>query len=313
MKICIVGEGAQAETHMKALSDIDDVEVITVAGGIEKDLTAFAEKWRIPHHSMDLETCLRQPGVEAVINTGPSQLHVEHTELAIAHNKHVLLEIPLALDLKNAQKLVQLAETSGLTCMVCHTRHYNSPLRELKRKIQNNELHLHHIICQTYFFRRVNLNRFGQPRTWKDDLLWHHACHAVDMIAWLLDDYKLHVWGQVGPNHPDLKIPMDLTLALKSKKSGAIATIAHSFNNHGAIQVPIRLIGEEATYLFEFGKLCDHEGNLLSSCTMQDAVVAQNKEFFSAIAEKRNAETSFKNSLPAVQILQQAQNLIDGN
>jgi 2-hydroxy-4-carboxymuconate semialdehyde hemiacetal dehydrogenase len=311
MKLCLVGEGAQAETHMQALAAIDGVEVVTVAGGIEADLQTFANKWNIPHFSVDFETCLKQPGIEAVINTGPSQLHFAQTLMAIEHGKHVLLEIPLALNWEDAEKLVQLEQSSGLTCMVCHTRHYNAPLRELKTQVQNGDLHLHHIICQTYFFRRVNLNRFGQPRTWKDDLLWHHACHAVDMIAWLLDDNDMRVWGQVGPNHPELDIPMDLTVAMKSTKTGAIATIAHSFNNHGVIQVPIRFIGEEATYLFESGTLRDHEGNELSKCTMQDAVVMQNTEFFNAINEGRSPETSFGNSLASMRMLHEIQGIVD--
>ncbi len=311
MKICMIGEGAQAETHMKALQDIDDVEVVTVAGGIEADMEAFASKWNISHCSLELEDCLAQPGVEVVINTGPSQLHVEQTRIAIEHGKHVLLEIPMALNLADSEALVELERGSGLTCMVCHTRHYTTGLRELKRRLLEEEVHLHHIVCQTYFFRRVNLNRFGQPRTWKDDLLWHHACHAVDMTRWLLDDDEMSVWAQVGPDHPELGIPMDLSVGMKSRKTGVIATIAHSFNNHGEIQTPMRFIGEEETYMFVGGVLSDHEGNEIASGNMQDAVVRQNTEFFTAIKEGRAPETSFANCLVSMRYLNEAQRTID--
>ena len=311
MKICLVGEGAQAETHMQALSELGGVEVVTVAGGIAADLDAFASKWNIPHHSLDYEACLAQPGVEAVINTGPSQLHVEQTRTAIANGKHVLLEIPMALDYAGSLQLAGLERDSGLTCMVCHTRHFTAGLGELKRRIDAAELHLHHIVCQTYFFRRVNLNRFGQPRTWKDDLLWHHACHAVDMTRWLLDDDEMSVWGQVGPNHPELGIPMDLTVGMKSPKTGAIATIAHSFNNHGEIQTPMRFIGEEETYQFIAGVLSDHAGNEIARGLMQDAVVRQDNEFFAAIRDGRTPETSFGNALVSMRYLDEIQKVID--
>lgn len=312
MKICMIGEGAQAETHMKALEAMDGVDVVTVAGGIESDLRAFATKWEIPHYSLELEACLEQSGVEAVINTGPSQLHAEQTRTAIAHGKHVLLEIPMALNLRDSEELVDLERDSGLTCMVCHTRHYTAGLRALKRMIFGEALQLRHIVCQTYFFRRININRFGQPRTWKDDLLWHHACHAVDMTRWLLDDDDMSVWGQVGPDHAALGIPMDLSVALKSEKTGAIATIAHSFNNHGEIETPMRFIGEQETYMLINGVLTDHKGNEIARGTMQESVVRQNTEFFNAIREQRTPETSFGNSLVSMLYLHEIQKAIDG-
>lgn len=313
MKICIIGEGAQAETHMTALKSIDDVEVISVAGGIESDMRDFAEKWMIPHSSLNLEECLNQPGVEAVINTGPSQLHAEQTRLCLGLGKHVLLEIPMALNLPDADELAALEREIGATCMVCHTRHFMTGMRALKQMILDDELHLHHIVVQTYFFRRVNINRFGQPRTWKDDLLWHHACHAVDMTRWLLEDDEMRIWAQIGPRHPDLGIPMDLSIGLKSAKSGAIATIAHSFNNHGEIQTPIRFIGEEETYTFNQGVLADHNGNVVAKGTPNAAVVRQNREFFSAIREQREPETSFGRSLASMRYLDQAQRSIDAD
>ena len=311
MKICMIGEGAQAETHMKALQSIDDVDVVTLAGGIEDDMQAFAQKWSIPHCSRDLKVCLSQPGVEAVINTGPSQLHAEHTKYAIELGKHVLLEIPMALNLADSEYLAALERDSGLTCMVCHTRHFMTGMRALKQMILDGDFHLHHIVIQTYFFRRVNINRFGQPRTWKDDLLWHHACHAVDMTRWLVDDDEMHVWAQTGPNHPDLGIPMDLTVGMKSPSTGTIATIAHSFNNHGEIQTPMRFIGEEETYTFIRGILADHEGNEVAKGTPNAAVVRQNREFFNSIVEQRAPETSFANSLASMRFLDQAQRCID--
>ncbi len=295
---------------MQALAAIDDVRVVTVAGGIEEDTRAFVDKWQIPHCSLELEDCLAQPGVDAVINTGPSQLHVEHTKLALAHGKHVLLEIPMALNLRDSIELTELEQSSGRVCMVCHTRHFTTGLRQLKHIIDSGDLHLHHIVVQTYFFRRVNLNRFGQPRTWTDDLLWHHACHAVDMTRWLLEDDAMSVWGQVGPLHPTLRIPMDLTIGMKSPRTGAIATIAHSFNNHGEIQTPMRFIGEEATYQFVGGVLTDHEGTVVASGNMQDAVVRQNLQFLRAIRTGSEPETSFRNCLKSMEYLNDIQSIL---
>jgi 2-hydroxy-4-carboxymuconate semialdehyde hemiacetal dehydrogenase len=313
MKICMIGEGAQAETHMQALEVMDGVEVVTVAGGVEADMREFAAKWNIPHCSLDLVECLQQAGVEAVINTGPSQLHAEQTRVCIEHGKHVLLEIPMALSLEDSEELVRLERESGLTCMVCHTRHFTTGLRVLRQMLIDRELHLHHIVIQTYFFRRENINRFGQPRNWVDDLLWHHACHAVDMTRWLLDDDDMSVWGQVGPDHQLLGIPMDLSVCMKSRSKGVIATIAHSFNNHGEIQTPMRFIGEEETYTFINGVLADHKGNEVAKGPAQVAVVRQNRDFFEAIRDQRITETSFARSLGSMRYLDKIQSVIDSS
>ena len=62
MKVCMVGEGAMGNAHMGTLSQMQEIEVVTVAGGLPDDTTAFAEKWKIPNHSLSLEKCLSQGG-----------------------------------------------------------------------------------------------------------------------------------------------------------------------------------------------------------------------------------------------------------
>ena len=121
MKICLAGEGAQGLTHMQALQSIGDVEIVSLAGGIEADAAAFAKQWNIPHVSLDLEECLRQPGVEAVILTTPNHLHASQATLALNMGKHVLVELPMGLSLEDSQRLADLEERTGLVCMVCHT------------------------------------------------------------------------------------------------------------------------------------------------------------------------------------------------
>ena len=308
MKICLAGEGAQGLTHMGALRNIEDVEVVTLAGGIEADAVAFAKKWGIPHCSMDLEACLKQPGVEAVVLTTPNQIHASQTELALNMGKHVLVEIPMGLSLEESERVVELEEKSGLVCMVCHTQRYDPAHREIYRRVKEGELHLYHIVSETYFLRRKNTNRFGTPRTWTDDLLWHQGCHMVDLIFWLLDDPDIEAWGQVGPDHPRLGIPMDVTVGMRSKE-GCLVSAVLSFNHHGPIVGRSRFIGEEKSLLIQGGKLTDFEGNEVPlkgpGWEMQD------REFFSAIREGRKPLTSCKACLPDMRILDRIQKSID--
>jgi 2-hydroxy-4-carboxymuconate semialdehyde hemiacetal dehydrogenase len=247
--------------------------------------------------------------VEAVVLTSPNQLHTEQTVMSLEAGKHVLLELPMGLSLADSQRVVEAEETSGLVCMVCHTQRYNAPFREVHRRIQAGELTLHHIVQQTYFFRRTNENRFGKPRVWVDDLLWHQACHMIDMIYWLLEDPDIRAWGQTGPLHPTLKIPMDISIALRAR-SGCLVTAAQSFNNHGKIQGFYRFIGEEATYLVEGGKLMDHERQEIP--VEAGGMDLQDGEFFAAIREGRKALTSCSQCLPVMGIIDRIQAAMEG-
>ncbi len=310
MKVCLVGEGAQGITHIDALKELPDVEVVSVAGGILADAEAFAREHNIGHVSTDLEECLDQPGVDAAIITSPNQLHCAQTVLALDKGKHVLLELPMGLSLAEAQQVVDAEERSGKVAMMCHTQRFMPGLRKVYEEVQAGNLHLHHIVQQTYFFRRINENRFGKPRIWTDDLLWHQACHMLDMVYWILGDPNMQAWGQCGPIHETLKVPMDITIGLKAQ-NGCLVSAAQSFNNHGGIQGSFRFIGEEATYLSNGGKLTDHEGNEIK-VEGPDSVVAQDGEFFNAIRENRKALASCSEVFPVMQLIDRVQKTMDG-
>ncbi len=309
MKICVAGEGAQGQTHLQALSNLSGIEVATLAGGIAADAEAFAQTWNIPHWSLNFSECLAPKDIEAVILCSPNQVHCAQAIEAMEAGKHVLIEIPMGLNLEESLRIVETEERTGKVCMVCHTQRFSGPFIELKRRIDAGELTPLHIVQQTYFFRRTNENRFGKPRTWVDDLLWHQACHMVDMTHWLLGDLTEETWGQIGPMHPELDIPMDISIAMRSQR-GAIVTSAHSFNNHGPIQSHYRIIGQEETLIVEKGRLCDHEGREIP-IDHAGGVEAQDGEFFAAIREKRKALTSCSMCLPVMEALDRIQRSID--
>ena len=301
MKICLAGTGAMGVIHMKALAKIGGVEVVSVASRTDESGRTFAARWKIPAHSTSLKQSIDRPGVDAVILTTPSEQHADQTVLALGRGKHVQVEIPMSLTLSDAARMVVAAKASGRVCMVTHTRRFSSPHREIRRRIQDGTFHLHHMVVETYFFRRENLNMHGQPRSWVDNLLWHHGCHSVDLAHWVLGEPNFEVWGQKGPDHPALGIPMDMTVAMKSKK-GALFTLALSFNNKGPFGGFYRYIGEEETYKVYRDSMTDSEGKEVPL----DATAAfdrQDIEFTSAIREGREPESSAASCLPTMALL----------
>ena len=301
MKICLAGTGAMGEIHMKALQKIGGVEVVSVASRTDEGGRTFAGQWQIPFHSTHLELCIDRPGVDAVILTTPSDLHADQTVMALSKGKHVQVEIPMSLNLPDAQRIVEAAKRAGRICMVTHTRRFSSPHREIRKRVSDGTFHLHHMVVETYFFRRTNLNMHGQPRSWVDNLLWHHACHSVDLAQWILDEPDFDVWGQKGADHPSLGIPMDMTVAMKSK-NGALFTMAMSFNNKGPFGGFYRYIGEEDTYKIYRDSMTDGEGREVPLDSMA-AFDRQDVEFTSAIREGRQPESNAASCLPTMALL----------
>ena len=185
--------------------------------------------------------------------------------------------------------------------MVTHTRRFSSPHREIRRRIQEGTFHLHHMVVETYFFRRENLNMHGQPRSWVDNLLWHHGCHSVDLASWILNEPNFEVWGQKGPDHAALGIPMDMTVAMKSKE-GRSSRMAMSFNNKGPFGGFYRYIGEEETYKVYRDSMTDSEGQGRAA-RRRAAFDRQDVEFVSAIREGREPESSAASCLPTMALL----------
>lgn len=301
MRICLAGTGAMGVIHMKALQKIDGVEVVSIASRTSESGKTFADEWKIPFHSNSLEACIDRPGVEAVILTTPSDQHAEQTLLALSKGKHVQVEIPMALNLPDSERMLAASKKAGKTLMVTHTRRFSSPHREIKRRIREGTFHLQHMVVETYFFRRTNLNMHGQPRSWVDNLLWHHGCHSVDIAQWILDDANWDCWGQKGADHPVLGIPMDLTVAMKSRK-GPLFSMAMSFNNKGPFGGFYRYIGEEDTYKVYRDSMTDSDGKdvPLDSTLAYDR---QDVEFVGAIREGREPESSAASVVPTMALL----------
>lgn len=308
VRILLAGEGAIAEHHMQALSKRRDIEVACLVGGVRADAERFAKRWSIVDVSLDYADCVGRDGIDAVILASPSPLHATQAEQAIAAGKHVLSEIPMSLNLADAERITALAEASGLVCMVAHTRRFNPPHSEIKRRLGSGEFQLQHLVSETYFFRRDNRNMQGKPRSWTDNLLWHHACHSVDLFAWLLDDFDLHVWASCGPPHPELGIAMDMNIGLRSA-SGVMATLVLSFNNRGPFGGFYRYIGEEDTLFAYRDELKDSQDAVIE-LSGHGGFAAQDDEFISAIHEQRRPQASFASCLPTMRLLERIEGMM---
>ena len=311
IKVALAGAGAFGIKHLDAIKLIDGVEVVSL---ISRDLDKTKEtaaKYGIGHVTTEIKDSLALNEVDAVILCTPTQMHAEQSIACMKAGKHVQVEIPLADSLEGAEAVAALAKQSGLVAMCGHTRRFNPSHQYVHNKIKAGEFNIQQMDVQTYFFRRTNMNALGQARSWTDHLLWHHAAHTVDLFAYQTGGDIVTANAVQGPIHPALGIAMDMSIQLKSS-TGAICTLSLSFNNDGPLGTFFRYIGDTATYIARYDDLAQStkEGkeekiDVSKVAVSMNGIELQDREFFAAIKEGREPNSSVAKVLPCYRVLHQ--------
>ncbi|EPF2505437.1 Gfo/Idh/MocA family oxidoreductase [Vibrio fluvialis] len=316
MNICVVGaSGAFGTKHLEALSQIDDVQVTALVGSEVDKMTALGKQYPHAVISDSLSEALKLDNVDAVILATPTHLHASQAIECLEAGKHVLVEIPMADHIEDARRLVETQQRTGLVAVAGHTRRFNPSHQWIHNKIAAGELHIQQMDVQTYFFRRTNTNAKGEARTWTDHLLWHHACHTVDLFQYQTGESASQLQAMQGPIHPQLGIAMDMSIGMKVP-SGALCTLSLSFNNDGPFGTFFRYICEEGTYLARYDDLYDGYENpidLSGVAVSNNGIELIDREFIAAIREKREPNSSVLQCLSAMETLHKLEQLLENN
>ncbi len=305
IKVALAGAGAFGIKHLDGIKNIDGVDVVSLIGREIEKTKQVAAEYGIQHVTTDLAESLARKEVDAVILCTPTQMHADQTMACLKAGKHVQVEIPLADSIKGADSVVALAKSSGLVAMCGHTRRFNPSHQYVHKQIQAGKFNIQQMDVQTYFFRRSNMNALGQARSWTDHLLWHHAAHTVDLFAYQCGSPIVKAHAVQGPIHPTLGIAMDMSIQLKAA-NGAICTLSLSFNNDGPLGTFFRYIGDTATYLARYDDLFNGKDEKIDVSKVDmsmNGIELQDREFFAAIQEGREPNSSVASVLACYQVL----------
>lgn len=305
IKVALAGAGAFGIKHLDGIKNIDGVEVVSLISRDIEKAREVAAKYGITHVTTDLADSLALKEVDAVILCTPTQMHADQSIACLKAGKHVQVEIPLADSLEGAEAVVHLAQSSGLVAMCGHTRRFNPSHQYVHKEIAFGRFNIQQLDVQTYFFRRTNMNAMGQARSWTDHLLWHHAAHTVDLFAYQCGSPVVKANAMQGPIHPVLGIAMDMSIQLQAA-NGAICTLSLSFNNDGPLGTFFRYIGDSATYLARYDDLFNGKEEKIDVSKVDvsmNGIELQDREFFAAIREGREPNSSVAKVLPCYKVL----------
>ena len=305
IKVALAGAGAFGIKHLDGIKNIDGVEVVSLISRDLEKTKEVADKYGIKHITTNLADSLALPEVDAVILCTPTQMHAAQSIACLKAGKHVQVEIPLADSWKDAEEVVRLAKETGKVAMCGHTRRFNPSHQWVHQKIKAGEFNIQQMDVQTYFFRRTNMNALGQARSWTDHLLWHHAAHTVDLFAYQAGSPIVKANAVQGPIHPTLGIAMDMSIQLQAA-NGAICTLSLSFNNDGPLGTNFRYIGDTGTYLARYDDLFtgkEEKIDVSNVAVSMNGIELQDREFFAAIQEGREPNSSVAQVLPCYKVL----------
>jgi len=307
LRVALAGAGAFGQKHLDALKLIDGVQVTSVIGRELDKTREVAAKYGIGHATTELADTLARDDVDAVILATPTQMHASQTIACLRAGKHVQVEIPLCDKLADGREVLALQKQTGLVAMCGHTRRFNPSHQFVHKRIIAGEFNIQQMDVQTYFFRRTNMNALGQPRSWTDHLLWHHAAHTVDLFQYQTGSRVVKANAVEGPIHPVLGIAMDMSIQLKAA-NGAICTLSLSFNNEGPLGTFFRYIGDTATYIARYDDLFngkDEKIDVSKVDVSMNGIELQDREFVAAIREGREPNASVAQVLPCYEVLDQ--------
>jgi 2-hydroxy-4-carboxymuconate semialdehyde hemiacetal dehydrogenase len=303
--IGLAGAGAFGIKHLDGLRQIDGVQVAALVDPELDKAREVAAQYGIGDVTADLDDVLARDDVDAMILTTPTQMHASQAIACLEAGKHVEVEIPLCDSLADGEAVVATQRETGLVAMCGHTRRFNPSHQWVKHRIDAGELHIQQMDVQTFFFRRTNTNAKGEPRSWTDHLLWHHAAHTVDLFQYQTGGTVVEANAIQGPMHPELGIAMDMSIQLKTDND-AICTLSLSFNNDGPFGTFFRYIGDTGTYVARYDDLVDGYDEPIDVSAVDvsmNGIELQDREFVAAIREGREPNSSVAGVLPCYRVL----------
>lgn len=306
VNVCVAGHGMMGAWHSEALLQAGAV-LHTLVGRRPNPTKAFAERHGYRKWTVALDEALADPAVDAVVLATPSDRHEAQAVRCLEAGKHTLVEIPIAMSLPGAERVVAAAERSGKICGLGHPMRFRRETRDLLARARAGKEAIRHVAGRFFVDRLENVGATGYRRSWTDNLLWHHLCHFVDLGLWLLDgDPVRRVQGHLGPCHPRTGVPMEGAVLVETE---AERTLLVHGSYHAAFRVYDHLVvTDRDTYALDILAATQRTAAGTAPVENERANAARvARDFVAAAREDRPPLVPARSVLPAMRALQRIQ------
>jgi len=326
INIAVVGAGAWGKNHIRVFSEIPNVHLKYVCDSDPSRLTKLQKSYSQPKMVENLSPILQDPEIKGIVVASSAISHFPLAKESLLAGKDVLVEKPMALNVKDADELVRIAEEKSRILMVGHLLIYHPVVDRLKEMIASEELgRIHYIYTQ-----RVNLGVIRQD----ENALWSFAPHDLSVILELLNERPAVVSAH-GESYIQKNIEDVVFLSLHFS-DGKMANIHLSWLDPHKVR-KITIVGSKKMVVFDdmeaseklkiydkgVGSLSyDSYGEYLSlrfgditipNIKMVEPLRAEAEHFIRCIELKEKPKTGGRDGLEVVKILVAAQKSLGEN
>jgi 2-hydroxy-4-carboxymuconate semialdehyde hemiacetal dehydrogenase len=330
LNICMVGHGMMGVWHSEALKRVPDCQLHTVVGrapdpnaeptaqptaGRRGASTAeFADQYGYKKWTTDLDEALNDPEIDIVIIAGPSETHADMAVASLEHGKHTLVEIPIAMNLEGAERVVATAKERGLTLGVVHPMRFREERLPVAERVRRGEERVTHVHGRFFIHRLQNVGATGLKRSWTDNILWHHTTHLIDFGLWMVsggdmataDDRIRNVYSFYPPVEPRTGIPMELVLVVETTDDQSVVCTGSYYSTQRIYDVLV-VSDRDSYYVDELrSTLTTSEGERQIPTEQENAELIA-PDFVEAVKEGRDPAVPGWSVLPAMRVLHRAQ------
>lgn len=235
--IAVIGAGYWGKNLIRNYSELGALK--TICDTNEKILPKFKEQYKDIEITAKYNGVLSDPGIKAVVISLPAELHYQYAKQALESGKHLFVEKPLTIDVKEGEELVRLAKKKNLILMVGHLLQYHPVFIKLKEIIRDNALGK----IQYIYSNRLSLGKIRR----EENVLWSFAPHDISMILELCGDEPSGVYA-TGAHYLQHQI-YDVTMTHLSFPNGIHAHIFVSWL-HPFKEQKLVVIGEKKMAVF---------------------------------------------------------------
>ena len=229
LKIGMLGVGVGGTEMLPAMDAMPEIELFAGADTNPQTLARFKERYTSARVYDSAEAMMKDPDLEAVWVSSPNRFHAEHAILAANHGKHVVVEKPMALDLREAEAMIEAADRNKVKLLAGHTRSFTLPVRAMRKVLNSGRVGALQAITLVAYS-----DWMLRPRT-ADELdpnqgggmVYRQGPHQIDTVRMLGGGKVRSVRAQVGQWMPERSIPGYYT-AFMEFESGLPATITHN-------------------------------------------------------------------------------------
>lgn len=257
MKYALIGCGRIAVNHVKAVNN-NNLEFVAACDIIPENIDILFGKQRpndeeaIQRYADYKKMIEEHPDLELVSIATPSGIHAEIALYCIDHGINVIIEKPMAMDIKDADEIIKLSGEKGVVVSACHQNRFNVAVQKTRAalesgrfgKISHGSIHVRWNRNKAYY------DQAPWRGTWQDDggCLMNQCIHGIDLLRWMMGNEVDTVYGVTRQQFHHYLEAEDIGMAVVTFKNGAVGTIEGTTNVYPKnLEETLYLFGEKGT------------------------------------------------------------------